>query len=93
MLEATNVLIALVVLILAVIGNIVVMARWSGKVDMLQSHALTQQEGFSRIVEQRFSDATREIEKLRERQHKLDGELQRQKGLLHWIEKGREADV
>lgn len=89
MLEATNVLIALVVLILAVIANIVVMARWSGKVDAMQSATIVQQEGLSKIVESRFADTTREIEKLRERQHKLDGEQQRQRGVLQWLEKGR----
>lgn len=67
-----------VALIITVIVHIAVIARWSGKID-----------GFIVSANDRILDAEKEILRLREARHHADGELQRQAGMLHELERRR----
>jgi len=63
-------------LIAVITGHIVVIARWSGRID-----------GFMQATEQRITKAEYEITRLRDARHKSDGEIQRHTGEIRDLQR------
>lgn len=77
---STSIVVSIIGLIIVICVHIVVIARWSGKID---GYILAASEHFHRI------DA--EIEKLRMARHDQDGRIQRHEGVLKDMERRRYA--
>ena len=67
----TTLVVALIGLIVVITVHIVVIARWSGKID-----------GYIQATAERLSSVDAEIRRLRDARHEADGKIARHEGLL-----------
>ena len=72
----TSIVISIIGLIVVICVHIVVIARWSGKID-----------GFITAFAANFARIENEVEKLRAARHIQEGTLQRHEGLLREFER------
>ena len=76
----TSIVVSIIGLIAVICVHIVVIARWSGKID---GYILAASENFRRIDS--------EIERLRISRHEQEGRLQRHEGVLRELERRRDS--
>ena len=74
-----SIVVSIIGLIVVICVHIVVIARWSGKID---GYILAASERFNRIDD--------EIDRLRVSRHDQEGRLQRHEGALNELERRRE---
>ena len=77
---STSIVVSIIGLIVVICVHIVVIARWSGKID---GYILAASEHFGRI--------DHELEKLRAARHDQEGRLQRHEGALRQLERRHES--